>query len=82
MNVTKPAQASLYEEGIHAWIVGLLQNVLIGHMVHPRNAKDPSQAPHVTAVKAVFLVFVGCPAVAAIEKGTRHAGPIHCDLGG
>ena len=45
MNVTKPAQASLCEEGIHAWHVGLLQNVLVGHMVLPRDAKDPSQAP-------------------------------------
>ena len=80
INVTS-ASARLCEEGIHTclacWPAPKRPCWAHGPSI---NVKNPSQAPHVIAVKAVFLAFVGYPALA--EKGTQHAGPIHCDLGG
>ena len=54
-HMTKPAQASLGEQGKHTEYFCWCQNVFVWDTIMPGNAQDPSRTTQVEGIKSAFL---------------------------
>ena len=79
--MTKPAQASLAEQGKHTEYSCLCQNVLGWNTILPGDAQDPTETTQVEGIKSALLTGVQGPCFAAIEQCTEHARLIDLHLG-
>ena len=71
--MTKPAQASLAEQGKQTEYSCLRQNVLVWNTILPGDAQDPTETTQVEGIKSALLTGLQGPCFAAIEKCTEHA---------
>ena len=65
-HVTKPAQASLLQQGEHAGDSHSLEDSCVCHLVLPGNTQDASETEHVDSIKFLLLLRVQGPRLATI----------------
>ena len=80
--VACPSQLCLAHGSDDAEDVWLLQNLCVGDLcVLPANVKKVPKASEVEAVHLTLVPPVGCPCLAAVEKGGEDDCPVDFQLG-
>ena len=80
VDMTKPTQPALSEQGEHAWEVGSGQDLGVGHSVLPGYAKDTADASQVEEIESFLLSGICGPRLAVVHQCDDDTGIIHYHL--
>ena len=81
VNVAKPPEASVTEQGGHAQYASMIEHFGVRDSVLPLDFEEVSEAAEVERVEALFLPGVSCPGLAPIQQGGENARLIDEGLG-
>ena len=79
-DMASPAQLRLLQDGLYAGQAGSLEDLFIGHLVLPFDAKNEAQRALVKPFKQPDLLLIQNQGLCTVQEGGNDDSPVYLDL--